>query len=163
MSNNLSIMRDEVPVGRALGITGKQIAARFEEKLQAVGGSIPCWVALDILMAGQALSQRDLAKMLHIEGPTLTHHLDRLEAQGWLERRPDPSDRRVVRVYATASGRRLHTKMERIALAWNDELTNGVTEQELAAFRTTLSRLRANIDLPPLDAVLAGAGRAGGH
>ena len=37
----------------------------------------------------------------------MTHRLDRLETSGWIERRPDPDDRRGVKVHLTKSGRDL--------------------------------------------------------
>ena len=37
----------------------------------------------------------------------MTHRLDRLENSGWIERRPDPDDRRGVKVHLTKSGRDL--------------------------------------------------------
>lgn len=49
----------------------------------------------------------DLATRERVRPPTVTAAVTRLEERGLLVRRPDPDDRRVVRVEITAAGRRL--------------------------------------------------------
>ena len=51
-------------------------------------------------------SQRELAELMRIEPPTLVRHLDKLADEGLVERRPDPADRRVLRVVVTDGGAR---------------------------------------------------------
>ena len=47
--------------------------------------------------ASAACSQAALASHVHLEGATITHHVDRLEAAGLVRRQLDPADRRVRR------------------------------------------------------------------
>jgi DNA-binding MarR family transcriptional regulator len=49
----------------------------------------------------------DLAAAERVQPPTVTAAIDRLEGQGLVRRLPDESDRRVVRVAITATGRKL--------------------------------------------------------
>jgi DNA-binding MarR family transcriptional regulator len=49
---------------------------------------------------------RDLRRTMMIGSGTLTPRLDRLEAAGWLERRPDPADLRGRVLVLTDNGRR---------------------------------------------------------
>lgn len=49
----------------------------------------------------------DLAAAEHVQPPTITAAVGRLEQQGLVSRRPDRADKRVVRVAVTAAGRRL--------------------------------------------------------
>jgi len=52
--------------------SSRTLAASFALKQRAGGIAVPAvTVVIAFLMAGEGLSQRDLAKMLHIEGPTL--------------------------------------------------------------------------------------------
>ena len=68
------------------------------------GGSMATWLVLHHAFEAPDSSQSHLAARLDIEAPTLVRHLDRLEADGLLERRRDPRDRRVLRVRLTAAG-----------------------------------------------------------
>jgi DNA-binding MarR family transcriptional regulator len=47
----------------------------------------------------------DLARGEHVTQPTMTTLVARLDRQGWVERRPDPDDGRVVNVALTRAGR----------------------------------------------------------
>ena len=46
----------------------------------------------------------DLARDAGISGPSMTVMAERLGRAGWIERQPDPSDRRAVRLAITSSG-----------------------------------------------------------
>jgi DNA-binding MarR family transcriptional regulator len=56
---------------------------------------------------GGGLRPLDLRKAMMVGSGTLTARLDRMEAAGLLERRPDPDDRRGRLLYLTAAGERL--------------------------------------------------------
>lgn len=60
---------------------------------------------LKILGQRDGISQRELAGALYLSSPTVTAMLQRMERAGTIERRPDPADGRVARVYLTALGR----------------------------------------------------------
>jgi DNA-binding MarR family transcriptional regulator len=49
----------------------------------------------------------DLASAERVQPPTITAAVGRLEAQGYVVRRPDEQDRRIVRVEVTSAGRKL--------------------------------------------------------
>lgn len=53
---------------------------------------------------GEAVPMRDLAGRLHCDPSNVTFLADRLEERGLVERRPDPSDRRVKLLALTPSG-----------------------------------------------------------
>jgi DNA-binding MarR family transcriptional regulator len=53
----------------------------------------------------------DLAAREHVTQPGITLLVNRLEQRGWVERQPDPSDRRVVMVALTEQG---HEALERL-------------------------------------------------
>lgn len=63
------------------------------------------------LGSGLPLSQHEVADRLHCEPSNVTGLIDRLEAKGLVERRPDPADRRVKRLVTTEKGRTLITQL----------------------------------------------------
>ena len=85
------------PVGRQLVFTAKSMREAFEDVLVAAGGSLPSWIVLSALAEVGCVSQAALASHVHLEGATITHHIDRLEAAGLVTRQLDPADRRVRR------------------------------------------------------------------
>ena len=53
------------------------------------------------LTRNEGISQAALAALLEIEPMTLCRHVDRMEAAGFVERRPDATDRRARRIFTT--------------------------------------------------------------
>jgi TRAP-type C4-dicarboxylate transport system substrate-binding protein len=73
---------------------------------------VPYFVLLLLNVEGGGRRPSDIAADLQLDGSSLSGHLDRLEAAGLAERRPDGNDRRVIRVHATAAGRSLARELE---------------------------------------------------
>src|SRR5689334_16879997 len=113
MSNRL--LSNEVvnkePAGRHVVFTGKAVSEAFASALVEAGGSLATWVVLSALSDVGIVSQAALASHVHLEGATITHHVDRLEAAGLVQRRLDPNDRRVRRLELTSAGEELHTRL----------------------------------------------------
>ncbi len=57
------------------------------------------WVILFWLERQPGLSQKELSEILEVEPITVARLIDRLEARGMVERRPDPKDRRIWRLH----------------------------------------------------------------
>src|SRR5215469_17141216 len=87
-------------VARMLRTYADQKAAQF-------GITRAQWVVLARLERFEGLKQSELAEMLDLQPITLTRLLDRLCANGLIERRPDPNDRRANRLYLTPAARPL--------------------------------------------------------
>ena len=70
---------------------------------------------LSSLEQGAALTQRELAKRCGIAPSTLNHTVDHLERSGWIERRRDAADRRLVRLALTETGQRQLVRVQAAA------------------------------------------------
>src|ERR1700730_18193520 len=92
------------PIGLELARTAKLVSRAFDDALALVGGSLPIWLVLVSLTARRHGAQRELAEAVGVEGPTLTHHLNRMEAAGLITRMRDPANRRVHQVELTETG-----------------------------------------------------------
>jgi len=71
------------------------------------GVSAPHLSALSVLVFGGARTLGELADAEQVRPPSITRIVRNLEAEGLVEREPDPADRRIVRVRATEKGRRI--------------------------------------------------------
>ncbi|MFI6170624.1 MarR family winged helix-turn-helix transcriptional regulator [Nocardia sp. NPDC051052] len=96
----------EVP---RLGYLLKHAALRYGEltstKLEPLGIAPQEWAALNCLDEQHGHSQKDVAELLGIDRTTMVALIDRLQTQGWVERRPHPGDRRKNTVILTKKGR----------------------------------------------------------
>jgi DNA-binding MarR family transcriptional regulator len=66
--------------------------------------------ALSVLIFGGPAKLTDLAATEQVRAPTMSRLVSDLEAQGLVERRPSPEDRRAVLIAATGRGRELLDK-----------------------------------------------------
>ncbi|MEU0737891.1 MarR family transcriptional regulator [Streptomyces sp. NPDC006134] len=94
------------------------------------------------LLSLEPLPMRRLAQRLRCEPSNVTGIVDRLEARGLVERRPDPGDRRVKVAAVTAEGRRVARGL-RDSLRFAREPLAGLSEPERLALRDALRRMLA--------------------
>jgi MarR family transcriptional regulator, transcriptional regulator for hemolysin len=133
------------PIGLQLANSSKAVSRAFNDRLAEAGGSVPVWLILSSLKSDERRTQLDLARAIGIEGPTLTRHLDGLEDSGVVRRVRDGTDRRAVRVELTGAGEQLFQTLRQAVIAFDRDLTAGVSETELERVRKTLARLEQNI------------------
>jgi DNA-binding MarR family transcriptional regulator len=91
------------------------------------------------------LTQTRLADGLGLQRAATGAMVDKLEARGLIERRPDPADRRVWLVATTAEGAPVVDDIIRIDKALRDELRAGMSESERAALAGALAKLQDNL------------------
>jgi MarR family transcriptional regulator for hemolysin len=126
-------------------MTAKAVSAAFNAALAAQGGSAPTWLILNALRHGRWTSQLDLARSLGIESPTLTRHLDNLEQDGLVARRPSEADRRAMHVELTEAGEGAYQRMLAAVIAFNRSLQAGIGRDELQQLDALLDRLAKNV------------------
>ena len=141
-------LRASQPIGLQLSRTAKVVSRAFDDALAAAGGSLPMWLVMVSLKAERHGMQRDLASAVGIEGPTLTHHLNRMEAAGLVQRRRDPENRRVHRVELTAAGETEFRRLRHTVIAFDRRLRDGLAAEEIALLGNLLDRLRRNVGAP---------------
>jgi MarR family transcriptional regulator for hemolysin len=133
------------PLGRKLVFTAKALRVAFEETLTAAGASLGTWVVLSALSDEGVLSQTKLAEHIHVDGATITHHVDRMEALGLVRRQLDPTDRRVRRLELTPAGEELHRRLLSAAKELEAFALAGLGERQQAELRRTLDQIRSNL------------------
>ncbi|WNK00886.1 MarR family transcriptional regulator [Thalassospiraceae bacterium LMO-JJ14] len=131
--------------GRSLALMIQEAARLqrtvFDRRVHKIGFTRTQWQALRQVIDLPGVSQSELAELLEVEKASAGRLIDKLEAFGWLERRPDKADRRVKRIYATELGRRIHRKITPVAEAMVEEELSGLSKRE----REMLSGLLLNI------------------
>src|SRR4051794_5080942 len=108
------IADDHLNAWRGLLNAHARLTARIEAELADAG--LPQLAWYDVLWAlqrapGKALRMGDLAEAVTISRSGLTRLVDRIEADGFLERHPSPADRRAIDVAITPDGTRLLRRM----------------------------------------------------
>jgi MarR family transcriptional regulator for hemolysin len=125
----------------------------FEIALAREGLGITAGEARTLLYAAAegGVRQSVLADRMHVEPMTLSDFLDRLEADGFVQRTPDPNDRRAKLVRVTKAGKPLAARIRAIAGAVRERATAGLSPGEVDSMRRTLQVMRSNLGDQPQD------------
>ena len=146
----MSHLPDPTPAERfavALHNTARYWRIALDARLKDLGVGQSGWMTIAMIAkAKEPLSQRALADLLGIEGPSIVAMLDRLERGGLVRRAPSPNDRRVKLAHLTEDGRALYAKVRKEADAFRGAMLEGVDPAALAAATALLETLRARIE-----------------
>ncbi|MCO5987590.1 MarR family transcriptional regulator [Actinoallomurus spadix] len=97
---------ERMSLSRLLAVAGHLVAMHWQRLMGGYGLTPHGLAVLASLERGSALTQRELARRCGVAPSTLNHTVDHLERSGWIERRRDVADRRLVRLALTETGRR---------------------------------------------------------
>jgi DNA-binding MarR family transcriptional regulator len=118
---------------------------RFDRRARGIGLTRAQSSVLALVARKQGINQSALAELLEIEPITLVRQLDRLEAAGWIERRLDPSDRRVRLLHLTENARPILERMRELGAQTRAEALAGFTPAEQEALIDRLIDIKANL------------------
>jgi len=118
---------------------------RMTENLNALGLYHRQPSVLNVLWEQEGMTHSELARKLHRSPSTITKTVQRMERAGFVERRDDPTDERISRVYLTDAGRDVRSAVEEIWHTYAAQAFGNFTEDERAQFHALLQRLYDNI------------------
>ena len=118
---------------------------RFEERAKGLALTLAQCKALAFLARNEGISQKRLAELTDIDPMTLVRILDRMEADGWVERRSDPEDRRARSLRVTERAKPLVDHIWHLAAETRTEALHGLSNGERATLIALLERVQANL------------------
>lgn len=118
---------------------------RFEERAQDLSLTLAQCKALAYLERNEGVSQKRLAELTELDPMSLVRILDRMEADGWVERRLDPQDRRARTLWLTAQARPVLERIARVAAQTRAEALAGLSETEHEQLCRLLGRVHENL------------------
>jgi MarR family transcriptional regulator for hemolysin len=105
----------------------------------------------------EGINQAGLADLLEVRPMTLVRQIDRMEQAGWIERRPDPADRRARLLFLTDKARPILGRIRAVANETRDEALALLSPTEKAQLMTLLTRVHATLsERVPADTARAG-------
>src|SRR6201996_9311939 len=117
----------------------------FDRIVRGLGTSRSQWWVLAFLSRDDGSPQTNLADELDVGKVALGGLIDRLEEAGMVQRRPDPIDRRVKRVYLTKEGRKLVSQKKELDKSVNETTLQGLSEADFEITMRTLEKMKVNL------------------
>ena len=143
-------------LGFLLGDSSRLLRKRFDRLARSFGMTRAQWRVIAVLRRNEGINQTAMADIMDIEPITLGRHIDRLEEAGSVERRPDPDDRRVWRIFLTDNVQPALVEMEKIAIEVRNDAMVDFSPNERERFIDNLIRVKSNL----VDAIRRDSGEA---
>ncbi len=140
--------------GFLLAEVSRRYVRRFEQRAREVQLTLPTCRVLAYLERCPGISQVRLAELAAIEPMAVVRLLDRLQADGLVERRAAPHDRRVHSVHLTAAAAPVLDEVKRLSALTRAETFAGVDAGRRDTFLAVLAQLRDNLaETDPADSL----------
>lgn len=119
----------------------------FDLQMKPLGVTRSQWSVLAFLSRDgkNGATQVEVARDIDVGKVTVGGLIDRLEASGHVERRPDIKDRRTRRIFITERGYETIRQMESVGTVLNQSILAGVSADDLEVTEQTLARVKENI------------------
>jgi MarR family transcriptional regulator, transcriptional regulator for hemolysin len=138
-----------MPLRRDLAFTINDVARLLrtyaDQKAAQYGMSRAKWAVLARLDRFEGLKQTELADMLDLQPISLTRLLDSLCANGLIERRADPDDRRAKRLFLTPAARPLLDRLGDLAEELMGTALAGLDQRDSKVLLAQLSTIKDNL------------------
>ncbi|MCG6880129.1 MAG: MarR family winged helix-turn-helix transcriptional regulator [Deltaproteobacteria bacterium] len=132
-------------LGNLLAKVSRLVGGRMRMKLEGIGLHHAQGMILFHLWRKDGIAQNALAHALHITPPTATNTLQRMERDGWVERRRDVTDQRIVRVYLTGKAEALRAEAAATFRELDGELTAMLTDDERSILMRSLLKVHDHL------------------
>jgi DNA-binding MarR family transcriptional regulator len=119
----------------------RRYVLRFEVRAREISLNLAQAKTLTRLEKNQGVSQARLAELAEVDAMAMVRILDRMEADGLLERRPDPADRRARCLYLTAKAKPILGEIWRLSEETREELFAGVGKADREVFMSVLEHI----------------------
>jgi len=118
--------------------------AAKEAAVREVGITAAQQAALAVLSDNPGINTAELARRCAVTPQAMDGLLGRLEARGFVDRRPHPLRASLVEIKLTEPGRAVFEEADALVARLDERLTAGLSEAELAVAREVLGRIADN-------------------
>jgi MarR family transcriptional regulator, transcriptional regulator for hemolysin len=150
------ISREGIRLGFLIHDVSRMRRSAYDQFMKPLGVTRAQWWVLAYLSRHDGMMQTQLADVLEVGKASLGDVIESLERNGWVERRPDPSDKRAKRVYLTKPAQALIKRMTAMEDDFNSQILADLNDTErsdlyrsLQKIKHALSRLAPGPGSPP--------------
>jgi len=135
-------------LGYLLALTSRLYDKNMDQALKPFGAAAGQYAPLMMLFEHDGLTQAELCQRIQVEQPTMANTLNRMERDGLIERRADPTDKRRATIHLTAQARRRRADLIKAARIVPDQALSGFSPAEQEKAMSLLAQMISNLDNP---------------
>lgn len=128
-----------------LGKVMRRVYSYYQSRLAPYGLTPSQYFVFAALWCEDGVTLGDLGEKVALDASTLTGIIDRMEREGFVQRRPDPEDRRAIRVFLTDKAREVGGQVEPIATELDAELRALFSKEDMETFERVLHVLAERV------------------
>lgn len=128
-----------------MAVIARQLRLRFDQSVERSGLTRAKWTLIATVAHNPGATQCLIAEKLEVREVTAGRLIDRLCDEGYLERRPNPNDRRAYRVDLTPAAQPLLEKIDEIARNYEKEVFAGFRDEDLDKLNAWLDAIARNL------------------
>ncbi|MDR2856868.1 MAG: MarR family transcriptional regulator [Novosphingobium sp.] len=132
-------------IGLRLTVLARLLRSNFDREVGELHVTRSQWAMIAVVSRQPGATQRVIAEALNMSEASAGRLIDRLCADGLLERRDRDDDRRARAVYLTAAAEPLLTKLAKVALDAEERMFTGFSREELDRLQDYMDRIYNNI------------------
>jgi DNA-binding MarR family transcriptional regulator len=132
-------------LGFLLADVSHLVRRRFDQRASSLGLTRAQWRVLAQLRRREGINQTTLAETLEIEAITLGRHIDRLVEKGFVERRPDPADRRAWKLHLMPKVAPILDRLREMSAETRREALAGFTQEDEDRLIDLLLAIKSNM------------------
>ncbi|WP_419913037.1 MarR family winged helix-turn-helix transcriptional regulator [Hoeflea sp.] len=125
----------------SLAAAHRRLSVELNRELKKMGVQIETWLVLQTLQTGHGYTMTELAGIVLMNPPTLTKLVDRMVAEGLVQRQLDVEDNRRVQLMLTDLGMDVCQKVTEHVEAQNDMIVRTIGEERATILREVLETL----------------------
>ena len=128
----------------ALYASTNAITRAYRSRLSHIGLTYSQYLVMMVLWEADGITVKNIAQQLHLDSPTITPLLKRLESAGFLKRQRNANDERVVNIFLTDAGRNIQARVAEMQKGVACQ--TGMQETQFIELRSTLHELVDSIN-----------------
>jgi MarR family transcriptional regulator, transcriptional regulator for hemolysin len=132
-------------LGFLISDVARALRTAVDQRARRIGMTRAQWALLYHIERIKGARQVDLADLMELEPMTVARLIDRLEAAGCVERRPDPADRRAKRIYLTRKAGTVLAQLRAIGDELMSEAAGRLSPAQRTQLFDLLSVVKANL------------------
>ena len=150
----MALLQDPDSFGFLIADVSRLMRSEFDRRIGEAGVGLTPGEARALSHAFRAgvVRQTTLAEQMGVEAMTLSAYLDRLEARGLVERRPDPTDRRAKLIHLTEEAPAVLEKIQAIGSSVRVDVATRISASEWEHLNSALRLARDSLNQLRLDA-----------
>lgn len=132
-------------MGLRFTIIARRLRSTFDRQVVNLNVTRSQWVTIAVVSSNPGASQRTIAEALEMTEASAGRLIDRLCADGLLERRDRQDDRRARAVYLTPAAKPLLAKLAAIASVTEVRMFKGFSDEDLKTLASLVDRIYENV------------------